>query len=241
MAVFKIRSFALEAQGECKGLPRPLFPLPHFRHPTAARVKIFSGDWLMRANDAPIWLKLDINFDQGWLLLLGFSGKHSWWWWQKTWEWFLFLVSRIPCLSPFNRHDDLLKLHDSLPAWQSWETLQRCGNASWRLVYVHRRWVQLHITVATSAFFEKSVAEKDGTLVAVSTGDNKKETKATLALQSETTMPRTTGSDFTMNVLPCVVLGIMGAKRWSQTGTIWCPRLRYAITMYKGVSKPGII
>lgn len=137
-------------------------------------VKIFSGDWLMRANDAPIWLKLDINFDQGWLLLLGFSGKHSWWWWQKTWEWFLFLVSRIPFLSPFKRHDDLLKLHDSLPAWQSWETLQRCGNASWRLVYVHRRWVQLHITVATSAFFEKSVAEKDGTLVAVSTGDNKK-------------------------------------------------------------------
>lgn len=34
--------------------------------------------------------------------------------------------------------------------------------------------MQLYISVATSAFFEKSVAEKDGTLVAVSTGDNKK-------------------------------------------------------------------
>lgn len=77
MAVFKIRSFALEAQGECKGLPRPLFPLPHFRHPTAARVKTFTEDGLMCANDAPISLKLDINFNQGWLLLLGFSGKHS--------------------------------------------------------------------------------------------------------------------------------------------------------------------
>lgn len=54
MAVFKIRSFALEAQGECKGLPRPLFPLPHFRHPTAARVKTFTEDGLMCANDAPI-------------------------------------------------------------------------------------------------------------------------------------------------------------------------------------------
>lgn len=80
--------------------------------------------------------------------------------------------------------------------------------------------MQLHITVATSASFEKSVAEKDGTLVAVSTGDNKKETKATLALQSETTMPRTTGSNFMMNVLLCVMLDIVGAKRWSQTGTI---------------------